>query len=173
MHQREGEFFFKRFVTGDEMWAHLSTPKTKRQSIKWKRGHKSTAKKAKVTHSAGKVLETSFGTVNTCYSCTICLPKPKWTQWYNVIFWGTSKLLSKGNVLDFCLAKSSCCTTAWPHIAWWTQKEFEKWLEKMGTCEKITEEQCKQIFWKPMNCVLITWKKKTKKIGNLFIGSLL
>ncbi|UYV73874.1 hypothetical protein LAZ67_11001233 [Cordylochernes scorpioides] len=56
MHQRDGDQLFSRIITGDEIWVHLSTPETKRQSMVWKKPEESAPKKAKVTISAGKVM---------------------------------------------------------------------------------------------------------------------
>ena len=60
MHGREGGQLISRIVTGDETWVHHATPETKRQSMVWKTACESAPKKAKVAHSAGKVMATVF-----------------------------------------------------------------------------------------------------------------
>jgi len=60
MHQLEGDDIWDRIVTGDETWVHHATPETKRQSMVWQKKGNPPPKKAKVVHSASKVMATIF-----------------------------------------------------------------------------------------------------------------
>lgn len=54
------ESFLKRFVTVDETWVHHFDPEKKTQTKTWKRPSSPTAKKFKVSPSAGKMMATIF-----------------------------------------------------------------------------------------------------------------
>ncbi|CAK9816246.1 Histone-lysine N-methyltransferase SETMAR [Anthophora plagiata] len=56
----EGDAFFERIVTSDEVWIHHYDPETKRQSMEWKHTSSPVRKKFKVQPSAGKVMLTIF-----------------------------------------------------------------------------------------------------------------
>lgn len=49
-----------RFILGDEIWVHHSTPETKPQNMAWKTVNESMMKKAKVAHFAGKAMTMGF-----------------------------------------------------------------------------------------------------------------
>jgi hypothetical protein len=54
----DGEDMLNRIVTGDESWVHHYQPKSERASMKWKHPISLSARKFKVTPSAGKVMLT-------------------------------------------------------------------------------------------------------------------
>ena len=54
------KLFIERYVTMDETWVHYYDPKTKIQSMQWKRKGSPTTKKFKVLPSADKVLLSVF-----------------------------------------------------------------------------------------------------------------
>jgi hypothetical protein len=56
----EGEDMLNRIVAGDESWLHHYQPESKRASMQWKHLSSPSAKKCKVTPSAGKVMLTVF-----------------------------------------------------------------------------------------------------------------
>lgn len=58
--QRNEKDFWRRFITVDETWIHHHTPETKQSSKQWTAKHERAPVKAKVTHSAGKVMATIF-----------------------------------------------------------------------------------------------------------------
>lgn len=60
MIRRDPKDFFRRFITVDETWVHHYTPETKEQSKQWRKSGEGPPKKAKSTHSAGKVMATVF-----------------------------------------------------------------------------------------------------------------
>ncbi|GFS02144.1 zinc finger BED domain-containing protein 4 [Elysia marginata] len=51
-------------ITGDEIWNHLNTPDTKRDSMTWKHPSSPVTKKFKVQRSAAKVMATMFWDAN-------------------------------------------------------------------------------------------------------------
>ncbi|GFR95906.1 histone-lysine N-methyltransferase SETMAR [Elysia marginata] len=52
---------FDNLITGDEIWVHLNTPETKRDSMTWKHPSSPVTKKFKVQRSAAKVVATVYG----------------------------------------------------------------------------------------------------------------
>ncbi|XP_073527124.1 histone-lysine N-methyltransferase SETMAR-like [Phyllobates terribilis] len=58
--QADKENFLSRFLTMDETWIHHFDPKTKQQSMTWKRANEPTPKKFKVSSSAAKVMASIF-----------------------------------------------------------------------------------------------------------------
>ncbi|XP_014486230.1 PREDICTED: histone-lysine N-methyltransferase SETMAR-like [Dinoponera quadriceps] len=58
--QRDTTDFLRRFVTVDKIWIHRYTPESKKQPKRWTLAEKPVPKKAKTSHSAGKVMTTVF-----------------------------------------------------------------------------------------------------------------
>ncbi len=59
-YEREVSSLIGRIVTGDETWVHCSTPESKQQSMAWCEPGEPASKKAKVGHSANKIMATVF-----------------------------------------------------------------------------------------------------------------
>lgn len=58
--EEDPDYFCSRFVTVDETWVYHFDPETKNQSKVWKRPSSPTAKRFKVTASAGKIMASVF-----------------------------------------------------------------------------------------------------------------
>ncbi len=59
-YEREGSSLIGCIVTGDETWVHHNTPESKQQSMVWCEPGEPAPKKAKVGHSANKIMATVF-----------------------------------------------------------------------------------------------------------------
>ena len=58
--EKEGGYFLKKIVTGDETWVHHYDPEKKRQSMEYRHKESPQPKKFKTQASAGKVMLTVF-----------------------------------------------------------------------------------------------------------------
>ena len=56
----EGLAFWRKIVTGDEVWLHVYDPEIKQQSTVWKRSSDPTPVKPRQCNSAGKVMAALF-----------------------------------------------------------------------------------------------------------------
>lgn len=59
-YETNGDRFFSNLVTGDETWAHLYDPESKRQSMEWRHPDSPRPRKFKTQRSSQKVLATVF-----------------------------------------------------------------------------------------------------------------